>query len=484
MDKLQKSGWMASKLLACFGIIFFGVTFVSTFVNMFFVNASVSKMLGALFVVYAVLLALVHVVTAYMSRRLFLVLLMAAAVVLRVVWILMIDTPPVSDFAVMHDTALRLAGGDFSVGHAEYFTNWTYQLGFTVYEALMIKLFGDPIIILKIANIVFSAATIYVIYLTAAKVFNEFCGRVSALLFAFYIPNIVMCSVLTNQHLSVFLFFLGCYFILHKGMTAKYNWIFIGICFALGNVIRPLGSFFIVGFVVYVVLIQLVPFGKTLFKQKQARSILQKMVGVVAVFFVVQQLVNFSFIYAGITDYKLSNREPYWKFMVGLNAETNGTWSSEDSEYARPFKVGAERDAAELEVIKERLADKSQVAALFVRKLAIFWGSEDASVFWSVWDMDKPTLAFTLKLVERVTYFLMAGFAIITFLGLIRRKDPELNNQAYMLFLILLLGYAAVHLVIEIQTRYRLDIMPAFIILQSFGLYVVYKRLGLKRQTQ
>jgi hypothetical protein len=45
---------------------------------------------------------------------------------------------------------------------------------------------------------------------------------------------------------------------------------------------------------------------------------------------------------------------------------------------------------------------------------------------------------------------------------------------AAQLFLILLLGYAALHIVIEIQTRYRYDIMPCVFILQSYGIYVCY----------
>ena len=59
--------------------------------------------------------------------------------------------------------------------------------------------------------------------------FNEWAGRMAGLLYALYIPSIVLSSLLTNQHIATFLFYLGFYLLITKGLTHKYMWIFIGI---------------------------------------------------------------------------------------------------------------------------------------------------------------------------------------------------------------------------------------------------------------
>ena len=51
-------------------------------------------------------------------------------------------------------------------------------------------------------------------------------------------------------------------------------------------------------------------------------------------------------------------------------------------------------------------------------------------------------------------------------------------NSSYQLITIFLLGYAAAHILIEVQTRYRFDIMPAFMILQGYGIYLVTTKLS------
>ena len=51
-------------------------------------------------------------------------------------------------------------------------------------------------------------------------------------------------------------------------------------------------------------------------------------------------------------------------------------------------------------------------------------------------------------------------------------------NSSYQLILIFLLGYAAAHILIEVQTRYRFDIMPAIMILQGYGIYLVTTKIS------
>ena len=102
-----------------------------------------------------------------------------------------------------------------------YFQKWTYQLGFSFYESIVIFIFGESPRALKFLNILYSIGTVLVVYLAASKLFNELSGRMAGLISAFYIPSIIMCSVLTNQHLSTFFYFLALYLVINNGFIKK-----------------------------------------------------------------------------------------------------------------------------------------------------------------------------------------------------------------------------------------------------------------------
>lgn len=43
----------------------------------------------------------------------------------------------------MYNSAIQATKGDFSFAQDDYYTSWVYQLGFTMYQAFIIKLFGE-----------------------------------------------------------------------------------------------------------------------------------------------------------------------------------------------------------------------------------------------------------------------------------------------------------------------------------------------------
>jgi len=415
----------------------------------------------ALFVVYGVSLRL--------NRKTFLAVFLSLGFVIRMVWIVWNPTPPESDFLIMYNSALQAVSGDFSFGDSAYYTSFPYQLGFTMYEASMIGLFGNDLFYLKLMNIFFSVGSAVVLYYAASRAFNENCGRIATLFYLFYLPNIVMCSVLTNQHISTFLFLLGCFFLL-RGVHSTGNWLLAGLSLGLGNLMRPIGVVYLAA-----VFLSFMPLIWRLWRKSDKRRALSataKLAGVFAVFYLVQLLAGASLISSGVTSNALSGGDRYWKFMVGLNAETNGSWSSEDARYANQFAFGEERHRAELIKIKERLQNKSELAALMGRKLVLMWGGNDSSLFWSMHGLNRSDWEYRLSLGEGPWYVLMCAFGLIGMIMLLFGQSER--HSRHLLYLILLLLYAAVHLIIEIQTRYRLDLNPVFILLQSYGFYRVY----------
>ncbi|MEH7682677.1 hypothetical protein, partial [Priestia megaterium] len=290
--------------------------------------------------------------------------------------------------------------------------------------------------------------------------------------------------VLTNQHLATFLFYAAFYLIIKRFAHNKFSWLYIGLLLSLGNLMRPLGPIIIVAVFIYFILQILQPYIKTKNAAElktRRKKIGKNLVGILATFFIVNALINYSFVASGISKYPLSNRDPLWKFVIGFNYETSGSYSSEDASRFMGMPIGEKRAEAEKEVIKERIADKEQLLDLFHIKFLNMWGGTDASTFWSISltpqedvPFNKEKLISAAQSYERIIY---VSTTIISIIGLICLFLKKQDKYPYTLFLLLIVGYVLIHFLIEIQTRYRFFIFPSFMLLEGFGISVILSYL-------
>ncbi|MFP3843355.1 ArnT family glycosyltransferase [Priestia filamentosa] len=428
--------------------------------------------LGAFFLVLFLLIILGALLfsLSYYIRKLkshtFLFLLICVSFSVRLVWILTINTPPATDFRAMYDGAVGIFYRDWAPIQREYFYSWPYQLGFTVYESFLLSLFGEGTFSIKFFNVLYGVGTVFFTYKTSSLLFNELAGRIAGIFYAFYIPAIVMTSVLTNQYIAIFFFYWAFYLLIKNGINHKWNWIFIGALLAIGDIMRPLGAFILLAVSCYVFLAFL----------KKGRihkeRVVKKFIGIFVVFYFVHYLISASFIAWGITEYPLSNCNPLWKFVLGFNHETEGQYSVEDAEYVARYSLGTERNEVEKELIKERLEDKSEVAVLLWKKFNNMWGIRDESIFWSMGHQKESA-----QVIHKVLYasermmFLLLLFGGIAYLLFSFRTEMD-KRKAF--FLILILGYVLVHLLVEVQTKYRFFINPALAIIASLGFVTLF----------
>lgn len=84
--------------------------------------------------------------------------------------------------------------------------------------------------------------------------------------------------------------------------------------------------------------------------------------------------VNVSVQATQISQYKLENRSNTWKFVTGLNYETNGMYSNKDLQLLDKYPIGRQRDKVGRKIIKERLSDETQLMKLFVKKRVLSCG--------------------------------------------------------------------------------------------------------------
>ncbi len=170
--------------------------------------------------------------------RITIISILILSFMLRLIFILLVQTKIKSDFAIMYNASKEVTNGNLSIFNKLYFQNWAYQTPFVLYQALILKLSGS-VFVLKLLNICFMTGTNLMIYLIVRKMVSERSAAVVALLYAVYPAPILLSSVLTNQHISTFLIYLGIYILMRKSNVK--NLIIAGTCFGVGNLMRPDG---------------------------------------------------------------------------------------------------------------------------------------------------------------------------------------------------------------------------------------------------
>ena len=391
--------------------------------------------------------------------------LFLARFVLALCFILWLGSQPVQDFATMHSAAAQLASGSHAYLDNVYFFNWAYQSAFVAYEALVIALFGPSLLPLQLLNAVWMAGTNVLVYAIAKRFLPEKAAMTAGILYCLYPAPLFLAGVLTNQHLSVFLLYSALYVLLSRPVTPLRG-LGAGVLIALGNAIRPIGVIVMLAAVLWLLIraIQLV----------DRRCAVHSMY-VAAGYFLAGAALSGLIVASGINPEGLSNNQPMWKFVVGLNQDSSGCWNRADYDayLSLPTKEAQE---AMTQVVQERLsAGPAKLAGLAWRKSAVMWaGNED--LYWGFGHLEQEAAAVAglswnsiqllLGSLDKGIYLL--AFALALFGLLVRLRGKEDCGMSLLLVL-LLCGYYAVHLIVEVQSRYRYFLIPCIFVLAGIA---------------
>ncbi len=392
--------------------------------------------------------------------------LFLARFALALCFILWLDSEPVQDFATMHAAAGQLAAGSHEYLNDIYFFNWAYQSAFVTYEALVITLFGPSLLPLQLLNALWLAGTNVLVYQIAKRFLPERAAMTAGALYCIYPAPLFLAGVLTNQHLSVFLLYSALYILLCRDITPL-RALGAGALIALGNAMRPIGVIVMLAAVLWLLIRAL--------HRAQLCSALHGAY-VAASYFMVGAALSGLIVASGINPEGLSNNQPMWKFVVGLNQDSSGSWNRDDYETYLSLPTQQAHDAM-TQAVQERLnVGPAKLAGLAWRKSAVMWaGNED--LYWGFGHLDPDAPAFSglswnsiqllLGAFDKGIYLLAFGLALAGLVLLLREKE----RCGHPLPLVLLLcGYYAVHLIVEVQSRYRYFLMPCVFILAAMAL--------------
>ena len=403
--------------------------------------------------------------------------------------ILLIGAEPVQDFNTMYTAACQLARGSHEYLYLDtcYFYNWAYQTAFVVYESLVIRLFGEGYLALQLLNALYMGGTAVLVYAIAKRLLPGHSGVAAGILYLFYPAPLFLAAVLTNQHLSVFLLYLGIWVLLGgKDGPSLPRAALGGLLLALGNAMRPIGVIPLLAGLLWCVIGLFLRFRR---EKGWVLSTLARPVVLAVTYALAGALLSGLIVWTGANPNGLTNNQPMWKFVLGFNEESSGAWNAED--YNNIYLLqGEEADAAMRAVVRERLSvGPVRLAKLMLRKCDLMW-ADNEYMSWGFGHLDhSASLAGPLTVgqgVNLICYWDKGAYLLLFLMALywlVRRLFRRNAEFCHLFPVLVFCGYFAVHLLIEVQSRYRYFLMPTIAILAGMAISGLFRRKS-DHQTQ
>jgi putative flippase GtrA len=454
-------------------ISFFYLSYIIVLNGIVFVNYG----LFAYLLLFIIISIIIYIIAAFIKTKdlVFIIILFLTSFLLKAIIGAIANTTPISDFALFYEAGKAVAKGDFSFSDSAYFQNWAYQTGTVLYYAGLIKLFGSGLMPLILANCACISGVNVFIYLFIKRYTQEKHARFIALLYMIYPATFFLASVLTNQHISNLLIIAGVYLftsqIRFNGLQfSPSRTIFSGVLIAFGNAIRPQGIIVIAA----IFILGIVELSLYLKEKKVVVNLVKSISIIILVYFMIGLSLSSLISITGINKYGLSDNCPLWKFVVGLNYETCGTYSNEDVTLIFSIKDRNERNRVSKEVILHRISDPVKLIKLIGNKNYIMWAKED-TLDWAFGRFYEKNIdisgfrmtfsSFEQKVLKLERVFYLAGFFMLL-LGLYSVLKHKEDNKSYNLLMLILMAYFGIHIFIEIQPRYR-DFAMIFVFILS-----------------
>ena len=349
----------------------------------------------------------------------------------------------------MYDASTNLIKGNLDFMNGFYFKTYPYQLGLVLYQAFLLKIINN-VIILKIMNSIITSLIVLFIYLISKKIYKEEYARMISLGYILYLYPIYLNSVLTNQHIQTLIIMLVIYLVITKKET-KILFIVLALLLGIANFFRSESIVIILGLVLY----------SLIFSTK--KNYKTKLINIVILLFVYFLFTNLTTFLLNISPlFKNTNEETtidknvkVWKFYCGLNTEHNGIYNNDDAK--RYFNTRNEEKLL-LDRIKK---DKFKFPILFIKKEVILWTQTNYDLRINN-NFNKEFYNLLLKFNQAILNLTLLLFVI----GLFPIKK---ETKKEIIFIKLLIGlYFGVYLFIEISPRYAYILhILIFIILAS-----------------
>lgn len=411
-----------------------------------------------------------------MSNKRKLSIILFLGFLIRVLWLLNINSSPTSDFRVIYEVAESLLEGDVGAFWGNgYIARFPHLTIMSLYMSFMIKLFPtNNLIAMKIFNLLFGVLTIYLIYLLAKEIFrSKKLGFYAASIATIFPPLVTYVGVYCTENIAIPFYLLSTYiFILVvKKKVNKYYLILSGIILSFGNLFRMVATIMLIAFAMYIII----------YTKDRLPEKIKKLALYLMPYFLVLNIVSFSLQSLGVTEFHLwKGSEPkITSILKGTNLESWGRWNEEDASIVKNNNYDYELIEEESKkIIIERLTTTPplKLVGFYLVKFVNQWNEGDfGGSYWSKLYVPQEEIIIDVKL--KVLEIFYIGTLILVFLGLINRRKSNSDSEINLIYLILC-GYGVMCLITESQARYSLIIAWVFIILAIEGIRFLLRKFN------
>jgi uncharacterized membrane protein len=325
------------------------------------------------------------------------------------------------------------------------------------------------------------------VYYIVKNLTNEVRGAMfGAALYFFYPAPYLLASVLTNQHLATLLILFGLYLFMSDKGKGTNQMILSGLLVSLGNIIRPIGVISIIACILYfiILIMRKIDFHALKETSKDVLSILKKISAFLVTYLLVGFIASVTISATGLNAQGLTNNDPYWKFVIGLNQETYGGYSNKLVAIISQADSLDERYQMEKNIIAESISIlKKNFPRFIYRKNYNMWALYENSSWSFGKDASQNRDAISnhrwQTLISRIVkldkcYYLIV--LLLALLGIILTIVRKKHTTKFCLCLLIFGAYFGAHIFIEVQTRYRYFAMPFVFIVATFAILLLSKK--------
>ncbi|MDE6945676.1 MAG: glycosyltransferase family 39 protein [Anaeroplasmataceae bacterium] len=381
-------------------------------------------------------------------------IIFAVAALIRVVFCIIWNIPPTSDFLSTYEVAGKIAACSLSEWRellgTTYTDIWPHITPYIIYESIIIKLFPNKsILVLQIINILASSGTSVLLYKIGARIYGETAGVVVSWLYVLNPTVLFFISVLTCQHIALFFLVLGIYILIKQPYKKPLiNLIVAGIAEAISNLFRP---------EVVIINIALFCIAIIFSLKKDVKKAVKSYTVYIISYISILMATNSILMGNGIINKSILNTNMAYKFLVGLNYEHHGTWNEKDS------AMMSEDEEEIWKLVKERLKEPIKIGELIKEKIYITYGSYTNYSSYTYWGEENPKSFFQ----EYILSALCNGYMLIViFLSFIKCFTIDTDISVYECFIVIsTLGLCMIFTLIETSNRYSYVIIPFFTLL-------------------
>lgn len=430
----------------------------------FFISVPLSLLPEGSFVAIVLFAAVLLLINKFDIKH-FSLFLFILALMVRICVVIMVPTPPISDFEVLFEASQQMVAGRNDYLNNSYFHSWAYQIGFVFFQSVFLRVWNN-VMILKILNCFFSAATCVLVYKIAYEFTSKKAAQCAALIYSFLPFPLLYITILSNQFASSFFIYFGFYILISKKIKWKEHikYSIFAALLAFANVLRPESIIPLFATVLFLLINS---------KKDNIKRNLINVIILITVYYSVFNLINHLFVVSGLSPLGLVNNDPLWKFVAGFNHATHGQYSNDDLVLLQTM--------SEMELIKSRLfVPVSELIELFNNKIKVFWCGE--SVSWAFSDFYQEGLPFfgtalritdDVTIAERVSKWAMIISYLLVVLGIVKCFKTRNVNSDILLIVNQIFVTFGVYLLIEVQPRYIYHIQISVLIIAAVGIGVI-----------